>query len=474
MICPKCFVANDDKYTFCTECGTPFSRTSDVSSEEIHTVVRKRDELEATQVMPPQHLPPTELYSPSNTNKNEPLPTEIIPPQNLPPTFVVKPEEVPPTQYYSPPNTDRNNPKPTQAVSSGEVPPTMLHSNQRSASQFVPPKSAEPVFQPNFEFQKPATEKPKKKSRKILLIAASFLLLLLVGGGAAVYFLAQPMQANKSYSLTDNHTTPDNTLHFDNQSKTLFMVAAGNDDFQKWQITPDPADKTFYRFVNRGLGENQSLEVIDDTQDSSVSLAQTANDVGQLWAMTNVNGDNYRITNKWLGDGKSLAHTKQYHYFLRIRDSGSGDAQLWKKIPAPSGQGFYLVNKQHGDSVFLQALKDGEFKDKLVMKSGESGNRQWNLNDLGNGFHTLTTTADNKSLEINTNNKDRIIMSASANSAGQRWKMTPVGNDYFRLTNESLGDTKSLEVVTFSRFVLEMVKSSDTDPGQLWKITRIK
>ena len=96
------------------------------------------------------------------------------------------------------------------------------------------------------------------------------------------------------------------------------------------------------------------------------------------------------------------------------------------------------------------------------------------MNDLGTGFYTLTTVADGKGLEINQNNKDRVTMSASKSSAPQSWKMTPVGSDYFRLTNESLGDGKSLEAVTFSALQVQMVKTSDADEGQLWKLTKIK
>lgn len=436
MICPKCNIVNDAKNTFCTECGTVIPQIPDNSFDETATVVRNREELQPTQIMPKPELPQT--------------------------AYITAEKPIMPTQHYSAPNTNRNESLPRTQVIQPIVPP----SNQPQNVVFNnPPKDKFEAINAN------AAEKPKKSS-KFLKIGGILLLLLLIGGGVAVYFLAAPMQASKSYFLTNKPNDTKNILELDNQSKTFLMVGTNDNNFQKWQITPDPADKNFYRFVNRGLGENQSLEVIDDNADSSVGMAQSAKDVGQLWAMTNISGDFYRITNKWLGDSKSLSYSKQYYNFLRIRDSGNSDTQLWKKIPVPSSQGFYLVNKQHGDTIFLQALKDGEFKDKLVVQSGESGNRQWDLNDLGTGFYTLT--ADGKALDVNANNKDRVMMSASANSASQRWKMTPVGNDYFRLTNESLGDGKALEAVTFSRYVLEMVKTSDTDPGQLWKITGIK
>lgn len=467
MICPNCNIVNDAKHTFCTECGTVIPETSNDYSDEVATVIKKREELLATQMMPKPELQPTQIMPKPELPQPELPQTAYIPQEKpLPPTQhysapnTNENKTVPPTQHYSAPNTGGNTPLPRTQVVVPIVPP----SNQPSNAKFDnPPKDIFSV--PNAQIE------PKKKS-KVFKIGGILLLLLLIGGGVAVYFLAPPMQSSKSYFLTNKPNDSKNILEFDNQNRTFLMVGTSDNNFQKWQITPDPNEKTFYRFVNRGLGENQSLEVIDDNSDSSVSMAQSAKDVGQLWAITNVSGDFYRITNKWLGDSKSLSYTKQYYNFLRIRDSGNGDAQLWKKISAPTGQGFYLVNKQHGDTVFLQALKDGEFKDKLIVKSGESGNRQWDLNDLGTGFYTLT--ADGKALDVNASNKDRVMMSASGASSSQRWKMTPVGADYFRLTNESLGDGKSLEAVTFSRYVVEMVKSSDTDPAQLWKLTGIK
>lgn len=467
MNCPKCNTPNEGKFTFCTECGTVIPQIYDNAADEVQTVVKRRDEM-ATEIMPPlPKAPPTELYSAANTNPNEAFPTQA----EVPPTAYIP--QVPPTQHYSVPNADRNEALPRTQV----IQPIAPRLNQPQASMKVEiPQNVAFNNPPKDKFQAPkANPEPKKKS-KVLIIGAVLLLLLLIGGSAAVYFLAQPMQSSKSYFLTNKPNATTNSLDFDNTNKIFLMGGTDNNNaFQKWQITPDSANKNYYRFVNRGIGENMSLEVVDDNSDSSVAMAQSAKDVGQLWAITNVSGDYYRITNQWLGDTKSLSYSKQYHYFLRVRDSNSEDGQLWKKIPAPSGKGFYLVNKRHGDTILLQSLKDpDEFKDKLVMKSGEHGNRQWNLNDLGSGFYTLTTVEDGKALNINSSKTDRVMMSAAASATSQNWKITPVGSDYFRLTNESLGDTKSLEAVTFSIFQMQMVKTSDKDESQLWKLPNIK
>lgn len=466
MICPKCKVFNDETYEFCTECGTTLSNIPKISSSE-----------SPTEIISSQDLQPTLLYSVAKTNKDEPKPTEVIPSDDLPTVFIT-PEKLP-TQYYSPSKTDQIEPNPTVAVSADDMSSFSSSSQQSSAvPQYVPPESMETAVSPNFQLEDVKTETenklPPKKKSKVFLIGGITLLVLLISSGVTVYFLAQPMQENKSYVLTDNlNQANNNTLQFDNQDKVLLMFGTDNNNFQKWQITPASGHQDFYRFVNRGLGEKESLEVIDDDRDSSVGMAQTLRDTGQRWTMTKVTGDYYRITNEWLGDSKSLSHRKQYYFFLRVRDSKNDNGQLWKKIPVQNGQGFYLVNKEYGDTLSLQALTKDEYKDKLVMKSGEYGNRHWNLNDVGNGFYTLTTVADGKSLDLNPGEKDRVKMAESGNSGGQKWKMTPVEGEYFRLTNESLGDGKSLEAVTFSKYGLGMVKSSDNDPGQLWKITRI-
>ena len=462
MICPKCNVPNSGENLFCVECGTPISNTAAAFSDEQPTVYllggKSLSEIED---------PAATLYYPSaNTGNNEILPTEIF-----------SAEEVLPTQNYSIAETSPNNDFPTASVSSANNQAVFNNSTPQSETkQFMAPNSVETVTVSKSEFQAAEEvielKKKPKKFLKYLLFCGILLVFLIAGGGTAAYFLANPMQESRSYILTDKHEGPENTFTVDNLNNDFLMIAADNSKFQKWRITPTSNNKDLYRFVNRGLSLNESLEVVDDSQDSSIGIAKSAQDIGQYWAITNVNDDYYRITNQWLGDSKSLSHSKQYYFFLRVRDSNGNEGQLWKKTIAPNGQGFYLTSKKYGDTVFLQALNKDEFKDKLVMKSGEYGNRLWTLDDLGNGFYNLTTVGEGKSLEINQSKADRVIMASSTNTAKQRWKMIPQGNDYFSLTNESLGDGKSLEAVTFSRFHVGMVKSDDNDLGQLWKISR--
>ncbi len=350
-----------------------------------------------------------------------------------------------------------------------------------------PPNQAPYVAQPQADRQIPpppqqqyyAQEPPKKKSKVLRFFVVAILLIGLLFGGAllATHFLII-RQANRNYVIGDKHKGEENkTLQFDAQADKLFITNLDENKAQLWQITPDSGVEDSYRIVNRELGDVESLEVVDDKRDVAVTISESAIDEGQLWAITNVEGDYYRITNNWLGDSKALTHAKSTHRFLRLRDSGNKESQLWKKIPAKNG-GFYLVNKRYGDGFAMEAIYSGQFTDKMQMrKTGDFGNLMWLMKPDGRGFFTLTTILHdydkkNRSLDVDPTKKEYVRMAPTGNFSGQKWKVTPVGGDYFRLTTEFLGDGKSLEAVTYFQYYIEMKKTSDQDQGQLWTLIR--
>lgn len=363
-------------------------------------------------------------------------------------------------------------------------------------TQMMPPMQAEPPVQqpvqppppqqyvaqqqpPPQQQPYPIQEVPKKKTKLLRFAIVSLLLIGLLFGGALVatsFMIVK--QANRSYVIGDKHKGEEKkTLELDAQADKLLITNLDESRPQLWQITPDSGVEDSYRIVNRELGDVESMEVVDDKRDASVAIAESAIDDGQLWAITNIEGDYYRITNNWLGDSKALSHTKSTHRFLRMRDSGNKEGQLWKKIPAKNG-GFYIVNKRYGNSFAMEAIYEGNFIDKMQMrKTGDFGNLMWLMKPDGRGFYTLTTILHNydkknRSLDVDATKKDRVKMAPTGNYSGQKWKMTPVGSDYFRLTTEFLGDGKSLEAVTYYQYYVEMVKTSDQDSGQLWTLIR--
>ncbi len=353
--------------------------------------------------------------------------------------------------------------------------PTLLHPGQQQYYQQQPP----PPPYTNQPTHADAAEPPKKRSRALRYLMILILIPLVLFGGAllAMNFLVIK-QANRSYMLGDGHKGEEKkVLQLDPAAGKLFVANADESKPQLWQITPDSGVEDSYRFVNRETGDAESLEVVDDKFDFNVSVNGSAEDDGQLWAITNIAGDTYQITNNWLGDSKVLTHYKQTYRFLRMRDTGNKEGQLWKRMPAKGG-GYYIVNKRYGDGFALDAVYEGEFIDKMKMgKAGKFGNQMWLMRPAGKDFYTLTTKLHdfdkkNRSLDVDPDKKEFVKMAQSGNYSGQKWKMTPVAGGYFRLTTEFLGDGKSLEAVTFFKYYIEMRKAAADDKGQSWVLDR--
>ena len=137
----------------------------------------------------------------------------------------------------------------------------------------------------------------------------------------------------------------------------------------------------------------------------------------------------YRLTNKWIGDGKSLdVINDSMRDKLKLADSSANVGQAWKLVPV--GDGYYRLSTK------------------------------W----LGTG----------KSLNvINDDTDDKLNLAGSENLTGQFWKITPVGDGYFRLTTKWLGDKRSLDVVNDDRKnQICLAETTDVD-GQLWKLSPI-
>lgn len=379
------------------------------------------------------------------------------------PDSVATPASESPTQHYpiQPQPPQQQAYQPQQQYYQQQPPPQYA---QQPAQAYVPV---------------PAADLPKKKSKALRWLMVLILVPLVLFGGAllAMNFLVIK-QANRSYTLGDRHKGEEKkVVELDPQNGKLFVNASDQVKAQLWQITPDSGVEDSYRFVNREIGDAESLEVIDDKVDYNVGINESAEDDGQLWAITNIEGDYYQITNNWLGDSKALTHQKETYRFLRMRDSGNKEGQLWKRIAAKGG-GYYILNKRYGDGFALDAVYSGEFIDKMKMgKAGKYGNQIWLMKPAGNNFFTLTTKLHdaekkNRSLDVDGTKKEFVKMAQTGNFSGQKWKMTPVAGEYFRLTTEFLGDGKSLEAVTFFKYYIEMRKASTDDKGQYWVIDR--
>ena len=150
--------------------------------------------------------------------------------------------------------------------------------------------------------------------------------------------------------------------------------------------------------------------------------------------------------------------------------AGASDSQNF-------GAGYYrLTNKWIGDGRSLDVIND-EAKNKLYLAdSGETSGQSWKLTAVGNGYYRLTTEwlGDKRSLDVvNDESKDKLQLAASRNTTGQLWKITPLGGGYYRLTTKWLGDGRSLDVVNDGQKRALQLAETDDVLGQYWKISSI-
>jgi len=139
------------------------------------------------------------------------------------------------------------------------------------------------------------------------------------------------------------------------------------------------------------------------------------------------------------------------------------------------GDGFYrLTNKWLGDGKALDVVNDGS-NDKLQMAdaTGASG-QSWKLTPAGDGYCRLTTkwlAADRSLNVVNDGTNSKVKLARSDNVTGQFWKITPVGGGFYRLTSKWLGEERSLDVINDSqKNKLQLAETAEVT-GQFWKIS---
>lgn len=106
----------------------------------------------------------------------------------------------------------------------------------------------------------------------------------------------------------------------------------------------------------------------------------------------------------------------------------------------------------------------------FLLLSGESAFSQ----AFGNGYYRITNRSigDSRSLDvINDGANNKLQLAASVPQTGQFWKITPVGNGYYRLTTKWLGESRSLDIVPDGVNNKLRLADSGVFTGQFWKLT---
>jgi len=139
--------------------------------------------------------------------------------------------------------------------------------------------------------------------------------------------------------------------------------------------------------------------------------------------------------------------------------------------------GYYrLTNKWLGDGKSLDVVNDGTNSKIQLAESKRVTGQAWKLTLVGDGYYRLTTEwlgADRSLNVINDDTDSKLNLAQSSNATGQYWKVTPIGGGYYRLTTKWLGEERSLDVINDDhRNKVQLAETSEVE-GQFWKLAAI-
>lgn len=130
----------------------------------------------------------------------------------------------------------------------------------------------------------------------------------------------------------------------------------------------------------------------------------------------------YKLTNRFLGGGRSLEAASNGDSNPFMGGSGNNRRQTWQIVPAYDGW-YLLIN--HFSAGALDTYSDGE-NQPFVGQIGNYSGQLWHITSLGDGWYRLTNQylGDGKSLDTYANGDNKLFMGKTGYFTGQYWKLT--------------------------------------------------
>jgi hypothetical protein len=114
----------------------------------------------------------------------------------------------------------------------------------------------------------------------------------------------------------------------------------------------------------------------------------------------------------------------------------------------------------------------------VLVDVGNYSGQLWKISPVGNGYYRFTNQwRGNQSLDIDNNghNDNRVVLADTGYYSGQMWSITPAGQGTYRLTTRWQGDAKSLDLIDAGNNTVEPAMATTGNySGQLWRITKVQ
>lgn len=139
---------------------------------------------------------------------------------------------------------------------------------------------------------------------------------------------SDPFDPNAYYRLTTKLQGTGMSMEAAALDEDIRLGATGDYSNQYWKVRLEAG---CYRLTTMWMGAEKSLEVANDGKNNDhLTLADTGDYTRQCWKITPQNGEYFRLTTKWQGDGKSLGVSAGSLDVLRLHDTGNFTNQMWK------------------------------------------------------------------------------------------------------------------------------------------------
>ena len=135
----------------------------------------------------------------------------------------------------------------------------------------------------------------------------------------------------------------------------------------------------YYRLTTLWQGEGKSLDVVNDGQNNKLILADSGNYSGQYWKFTRVAGGYYRLTTQWQGEGKSLDVVNDgVNNKLSLAATGNYSGQHWRVVRQSNGY-YRLTTQWRGKGKSLDVVNDGANNKLILADTGDYSGQYWRI-----------------------------------------------------------------------------------------------
>jgi hypothetical protein len=139
----------------------------------------------------------------------------------------------------------------------------------------------------------------------------------------------------------------------------------------------------------------------------------------------------------------------------------------------PTGSWYRLTNMFLGAGRSLDTYSN-DGNEPFMGITGNYSGQYWKITPIGGGYYRFTNMflGDGRSLDTYSNDGNEPFMGNTGNYSGQYWNISPLDGGYYRLTNMFLGSSRSLD--TYSDAGNEpFMGNTGNYSGQYWLITLI-